>query len=380
MFADAITQLVQKIVMSIVVCAITTAVAYLLTDKLPSLGNELEAFFDMDPGTGDARLQNKTLTSYEKQVAEALIDGSAIDDTLESIGGMKSIKEELRATVVLPLQNPYVFFDSRMRTIDVPRGILLCGPPGTGKTMIARALAHETNASFLSITLSMLENKYYGETSKLIKAAFSLARKLQPCIIFFDEIDGMLKERRSEDQHCTYSFKTELLSQMDGFTKNAEVAVIVIACTNAADRLDAAVRRRLPKCIEIGLPDKLARKQILTLLTQDEVGLTTRAVDELVETTDGWSGSDLHDLYRTAVARRSQRMMRGQFMRSLPQERMTDTQVAALRKKIPSLQTADWEHAKSRIKQKMKNHLPDTAAPPKSEEMLATLRKLMSSA
>ena len=383
---DSLSTVLPKMLMSVVVCIVTSIVASLVSEKLPSLADEVESFLDGVSATEPHKLRGKALTSYERQLLPAMADGSAIQETLDDVGGLSLLKEELRATVVAPLQNPSLFFDPRIRSIDTPRGVLLCGPPGTGKTMIARALARESSASFLAITLSMLENKYYGETGKLIQATFSLAHKLQPTIIFFDEIDGMLKERRSDDQNCSYTFKTELLSQMDGFNKQPGSAVLVIACTNAADRLDPAVRRRLPKCVEIGLPDEPARRQILGLVMKDEQNHRIRSerVRRLAVTTEGFSGSDLHDLYRTAAANRSQRLMRSgsDFLKHVPRAPMTDAQVAALLKRVPSLTDDDWEHARRRIKQKMPNHLAgaESQSTPDSEKLLSTLRQMVSKA
>jgi ATPase family AAA domain-containing protein 1 len=379
---DSIQELMRKVVTSVILAVVTTIIAYIVRFKLPAWSSELEAFFLEDgaessqvvpPGIS-ARVQNMSLTTYERQLLPGVVHGPSITESLSDVGGLTQIKEDLRTSVVVPMQTPHIFFDARLRAIDVPRGILFSGPPGTGKTMLARAIAKDTSATFFCVTLSMLENKYYGETSKLIQSLFSLARKLAPSIIFFDEIDGMLKERRADDQNVSYGFKTELLTQMDGFHKSEHTAVMVIACTNAADRLDPAVRRRLPKLFEVGLPTRPERHHILTLLTRDERRLRPNVLDALADETEGWSGSDLTDLYRAAVSHRSRRLMHdtSAFRKTLPSAggRLTDVQIAAINVRIPPLGGDDWKYAQNHIKQKARGHL---GASPSLEDSLRTL-------
>lgn len=378
---DALQELVRKVITSVIMCVVTTIVAYVVSVKLPAWTTELEAFFLDERAGGEgappqvaARVKGLPLSTHERQLLGALVDGASLSETLDDVGGLAQIKEDLQTSVIVPLQTPHIFFDARLRGIDVPRGILFSGPPGTGKTMLARAIAKETSATFIAVTLSMLENKYYGETSKLIQSLFALSRKLAPTILFFDEIDGMLKERRADDQSVSYGFKTELLTQMDGFRKADQSAVMVIACTNAADRLDPAVRRRLPKLFEVGLPSRPERRQILALLTRDERRLRASTLDALADDTEGWSGSDLADLFRAAASHRSRRLMHhsSTFRKSLPatRDRLTDQQIAALNVRIPALLPADWSYALAHIKQKARGHLDSK---PSIEESLRSL-------
>ena len=221
----------------------------------------------------------------------------------DGVGGLVRAKDELRRAVLLPFQRPQLFFRGP-RILRAARGVLLHGPPGTGKTLLARAVAAEANVAFLPLTAASLESKWWGETPKLLEAAFRLARNLQPCIVFFDELDGIGGRARSEqDPACVYSFKTELLRHLDAKGQEAETAaVVVLACTNHMTSLDPAVRRRFARRIHVGLPTTNERLNILLTLASDS-GIDKAVLRKAAKQSTGCTGADLASILSDAMVR-----------------------------------------------------------------------------
>ena len=173
--------------------------------------------------------------------------------------------------------------------------------------MIARALASESDASFLNVTLSTLEAKYYGETPKIIKAVFQVAKEKAPCILFFDEIDGIMRKRTEDEQSHTYGLKTEFLQALDNLLRNSTDAVFVIACTNHESALDKAVVRRFSNRYTMDLPSQEERFSILKTIVQKENTTDLNTIQSVAKSTTGKTGSDLKDMYTQACARRLER-------------------------------------------------------------------------
>ena len=243
--------------------------------------------------------RSQSLNPYEQQIAQNIVEPATITERLDQVGGLSDIKEEIRTQVLLPLKHPKVFF-GEIAALHPPKGLLLHGPPGTGKTMLAKSIAAEAQVPFLSLSLSTLENKFFGESSKLLRATFSLAKKIQPCIVFFDEIDGMIRTRTEGDQSCVYGFKTEFLTHMDGMHTQSRDAIIVIGCTNCATNLDPAIRRRLPKQIKVGLPTSDELIEIFALNLSD-TSISRTEIRALVEAMrPGCSGSEVKEIVRAA--------------------------------------------------------------------------------
>ena len=287
------------------------------------------------------------LNSYESQISQHIVKAADITERLCSIGGLSQIKDEIATHVLLPLKYPHIFFTTE-KLLSPSRGILLHGPPGTGKTMIARAIAAEAGVPFISLTLADLENKYFGESSKLLAATFSLARRIQPCIVFFDEIDGMIRKRSDTDQSCVYSFKTELLAHIDGIGARATDSVVVIGCTNTQASLDPAIRRRLPCAYEIGHPSTEELEEILRLhlaSTPNDLGAASiRSIAQEVVPT--CSGSDAVEAIRRASVSRVHALLKSTHFLSKLQHASSAAEVAG---DIPSLTATQLRNAFSQM-------------------------------
>ena len=216
----------------------------------------------------------------------------------DDVVGLEKAKEALKEAVILPLMFPQLFQGKR----EPWRGILLYGCPGTGKSFLAKAVAAECDATFFSISSSDLVSKYVGESARLIKALFEMARAEKQAVIFIDEIDALASSRGGgEESDASRQIKTEFLVQMQGVGKTGG-NVLVLGATNYPESLDSAIRRRFEKRIEIVLPDVAARKNII----RSGIGttpnlLTDNDFAELGEKTSNYSGSDLSILCREAL-------------------------------------------------------------------------------
>jgi len=164
-----------------------------------------------DDSTGQSvmsRLGSLKLNSYEQSIAMEVVAPSDIALSFDDIGGLDDIIEELREGVIYPLTMPHLY-SGNSSLLSAPSGVLLYGPPGCGKTMLAKALAHESGACFINLHISTLTEKWYGDSNKLVSAVFSLARKLQPAIVFIDEIDAVLSQRKSGEHEASGMVKAE---------------------------------------------------------------------------------------------------------------------------------------------------------------------------
>jgi ATP-dependent 26S proteasome regulatory subunit len=151
------------------------------------------------------------LSTYEQTIAMELVAPKDIPVSFNDIGGLDDIIEELKESVIYPLTMASLYSQSSS-LLSAPSGVLLYGPPGCGKTMLAKALAHESGACFINLHISTLTEKWYGDSNKLVKAVFSLARKLEPTIVFIDEIDAVLGTRRSGEHEASGMVKAEYVS------------------------------------------------------------------------------------------------------------------------------------------------------------------------
>ncbi|WCJ32450.1 P-loop containing nucleoside triphosphate hydrolases superfamily protein [Euphorbia peplus] len=236
---------------------------------------------------------------YEDIIACDVINPDCIDVEFDSIGGLETIKQALYELVILPLRRPELF--SYGKLLGPQKGVLLYGPPGTGKTMLAKAIARESGAVFINVRISNLMSKWFGDAQKLVAAVFSLAYKLQPAIIFIDEVDSFLGQRRASDHEALTNMKTEFMALWDGFTTDQNARVMVLAATNRPSELDEAILRRLPQAFEIGMPDRVERAQILKVILKGEKVEEGIDYDYIASMCEGYTGSDLLELCKKAA-------------------------------------------------------------------------------
>ena len=213
--------------------------------------------------------------------------------TYQDIGGVEEQMEEVRETVELPLKSPEMFEDVG---IDPPSGVLLHGPPGTGKTMLAKAVANQTDATFIKMAGSELVHKFIGEGSKLVRDLFELARNEEPAVVFIDEIDAIAAKRtesKTSGDAEVQRTMMQLLSEMDGFDERGEIRII--AATNRFDMLDRAILRpgRFDRLIEVPKPDYEGRVQIFKIHTRNMNIAEDVDFEHLAGDIDDASGADV---------------------------------------------------------------------------------------
>lgn len=216
--------------------------------------------------------------------------------TLADIAGLETAKQTLREAIVLPLMRPDLFSGARKPW----KGILLFGPPGCGKTLLAKATAAEVEATFFNVSASSIISKWLGESEKLVKQLFELADEKQPSIIFIDEVDALAGARGGEHD-AMRRVKTELLTSMDGLSSSETDRIVTVGATNMPESIDGAFRRRFERRIYIPLPDLPARSAIFLFNTKGVELAEDADFEVLAEITEGYSGSDIAMVCREAI-------------------------------------------------------------------------------
>ncbi|RAP45113.1 MAG: ATPase [Methanosphaera sp. rholeuAM6] len=229
-----------------------------------------------------------------------------IDVSYEDIGGLENEVKKIREMVEIPLKRPELF---KQLGISAPKGVLLHGPPGTGKTLLAKAVANETNAHFIVINGPEIMSKYVGGSEEQLRELFEEAEDNSPSIIFIDELDAIAPKRAEVTGDVERRTVAQLLTLMDGLKSRGEV--VVIGATNRPDAIDEALRRpgRFDREIEIGVPDKDERKEILQVHTRRMPLDEDVDLDELTEVTHGFVGADLEALCKEAAMRVLRRIL-----------------------------------------------------------------------
>ncbi|RFU30858.1 hypothetical protein B7463_g5503, partial [Scytalidium lignicola] len=207
----------------------------------------------------------------------------------EDVAGLEGAKEALKEAVILPIKFPHLFTGKRKPW----KGILLYGPPGTGKSYLAKAVATEANSTFFSVSSSDLVSKWMGESERLVKQLFAMARENKPAIIFIDEVDALCGPRGEGESEASRRIKTEMLVQMDGVGRDS-TGVLVLGATNIPWQLDAAIRRRFQRRVHISLPDFQARTKMFEIAVgTTPCELTSEDYRTLGKLSEGYSGSDI---------------------------------------------------------------------------------------
>ncbi|KAL7031246.1 hypothetical protein ACKWTF_006943 [Chironomus riparius] len=238
----------------------------------------------------------------EKKKLQGKLEGAIVVEKphvkWSDVAGLEGAKEALKEAVILPIKFPHLFTGKR-----VPwKGILLFGPPGTGKSYLAKAVATEANNStFFSVSSADLVSKWLGESEKLVRNLFELARSHKPSIIFIDEVDSLCSSRSENESESARRIKTEFLVQMQGVGNDSE-GILVLGATNIPWVLDSAIRRRFEKRIYIPLPEEQARMVMFKIhLGNTAHILTEENLKQLAKQTEGYSGADISIIVRDAL-------------------------------------------------------------------------------
>eukprot|EP00388_Colpodella_angusta_P001786 GDKJ01005402.1.p1 GENE.GDKJ01005402.1~~GDKJ01005402.1.p1 ORF type:complete len:428 (+),score=97.72 GDKJ01005402.1:48-1331(+) len=248
------------------------------------------------PANGSGPSQDEEKSKLQDALSSAIVSEKP-NIRWDDVAGLQAAKDALQEAVILPTKFPQLFVGQ----LRPWKGILLYGPPGTGKTFLAKACATESSATFYSISSSDLVSKWQGESERLVRTLFEMARANKPAIIFVDEVDSLCGKRSEGENDSARRIKTEFLVQMDGVGKD-DTGLLVLGATNTPWDLDSAIRRRFERRVYIPLPETPARKMMIEkTLKGAKHSLRPDEIDQLAELTDGFSGADCNIFGRNAL-------------------------------------------------------------------------------
>ena len=271
----------------------------LIADNLPSQNAQSPEYYgepkstNPQPRQQSYQAQPKQQQQAQKDETETVFQASDIPDvSFDDVAGLDDVKDSIKMRVILPMQYPEIYAAYNKKQGG---GILLYGLPGTGKTMIAKAIAHEVQAKFYSIKCSDIVSKWFGEAEKNVKALFETARKDDKAIIFFDEFEALAAKRGGENNSVMNRLVPELLAQIQGFNDDDSKNILLLAATNRPWDIDSAMLRpgRFNEKIYIGLPDGPAREFMIKKNLKDVPLEDDVRIDEIVRLTEGFNGADV---------------------------------------------------------------------------------------
>jgi len=274
--------------------------------ELNLMGRKLDlVVVSFSPSADAAIIQRTTkVTISDRPAKEEMVSLPKV--SYEDIGGLGDEVKKVREMIELPLRHPELF---DKLGVEAPKGLLLHGPPGTGKTLLAKAVANETNANFHSLSGPEIMSKYYGQSEENLREIFNTAEENAPSIIFIDEIDSIAPKRDEVTGEVERRVVAQLLALMDGLRSRGKV--VVIGATNRPDSLDPALRRpgRFDREIEIGIPDKKGRLEVLLIHTRGMPLAEDIDLEKFANMTHGYVGADLEALVKEAAMRALRRIM-----------------------------------------------------------------------